>query len=104
MREKDIESKLRNEIKKLGGIAYKFTSPGNNGVPDRIVLLPGGVIKFVELKRPGGKTSKLQDMQIARIRNLGFDVRVIDNTDRLDDFISEVKFLSEMLSSGSDIE
>ena len=104
MREKDIESKLRNEIKKLGGIAYKFKSPGNNGVPDRIVLLPEGIIKFVELKRPGGETSKLQDMQIAIIRKLGFDVRVIDNMDKMDDFIFEVKFLSEMLSSGSDIE
>ena len=104
MREKDIESKLRDGIKKLGGIAYKFTSPGNNGVPDRIVLLPGGVIKFVELKRQGGQTSKLQDMQITRIRKMGFDVRIIDNMDELDEFLSGVKFLSEMLSSGSDIE
>lgn len=91
MREKDIESKLRNEIKNLGGIAYKFTSPGNNGVPDRIVLLPGGVIKFVELKRPGGKTSKLQDMQITRIKKLGFDVRVIDNMEKVTDFVEECK-------------
>lgn len=91
MREKDIESKLRDGIKKLGGIAYKFTSPGNNGVPDRIVMLPRGIIKFVELKRPGGKTSKIQDMQIARIKKLGFDVRVIDSKDGVNSFVEECK-------------
>lgn len=90
MREKDIESRLRNEIKKIGGVAFKFVSPGNNGVPDRIVLLPGGIIKFVELKRPGGKTTKIQDMQIARIKSLGFDVRVIDSVEGVDGFVKEV--------------
>lgn len=90
MREKDIESRLRNEIKKIDGVAFKFVSPGNNGVPDRIVLLPGGTIKFVELKRPGGKTTKIQDMQIARIKSLGFDVRVIDSVEGVDEFVKEV--------------
>ena len=54
MLEKDIEKLFRDEIKKAGGKAYKFTSPGNDGVPDRIVMLPGGHIVFVELKTDTG--------------------------------------------------
>jgi len=53
MRERDIEAYLRDQIKRLGGIAYKFVSPGNAGVPDRLVLLPGAGVVFVELKAPG---------------------------------------------------
>lgn len=91
MLEKEIEKYLRDKIKNLGGIAYKFISPGNNGVPDRIVLLPCGKIIFVELKKEHGKTSNLQDMQIARIRNLGFDVRIIDSKQKVDEFINEIQ-------------
>lgn len=82
--EKEIEAYLRVRIKKLGGIAYKFTSPGNDGVPDRIVLLPKGVISFVELKAPGKKPSKLQKVQINRIKKLGYDVYVIDSKELVD--------------------
>ena len=60
MLEKDIETKLRNKVKALGGRAYKFVSPGNSGVPDRLVVLPGGKIGFAELKRPGKMPRKLQ--------------------------------------------
>lgn len=87
MREKEIEKYLREEIKKLGGIAYKFTSPGNSGVPDRLVLLPCGVMAFVELKAPGGKTTAIQDGQISRIQKLNFDVYVIDSKMAVDAFI-----------------
>lgn len=82
--EKEIEAYLRKRIKKLGGIAYKFTSPGNDGVPDRIVLLPKGKISFVELKAPGKKPSKLQMVQINRIKKLGYDVYVIDSKELVD--------------------
>lgn len=71
MLEKDIERKFGEMIKKHGGICYKWTSPGNRGVPDRIVLLPDGVTYFVELKKPGGVVSKLQRKQMARIEALG---------------------------------
>ena len=91
MLEKEIEKYLREKIKILGGVAYKFISPGNNGVPDRIVLLPKGKIIFVELKNEHGKTSKMQDMQIERIRNLGFDVRIINSKQKVDDFINEIQ-------------
>ena len=91
MQEKQIENYLRDKIKKLGGIAYKFVSPGNNGVPDRLILLPNGRIKFVELKKQGGKTSKIQDMQIARMKSLGQDVRIIDSIEKVDEFINEIQ-------------
>lgn len=82
--EKEIEAYLRTRIKKLGGVAYKFTSPGNDGVPDRLVLLPGGQTEFVELKAPGKKPSKLQMVQINRIKALGFKVYVIDSKEKVD--------------------
>lgn len=58
--EKQIEYRLKYKAKQLGGKAYKFVSPGNSGVPDRIVVLPRGKIGFAEMKRPGGKASALQ--------------------------------------------
>ena len=63
MRESSIESKFRDEVKEVGGMAYKFVSPGNAGVPDRVVILQGGKSGFVELKRPGEKTTPLQKVQ-----------------------------------------
>ena len=53
MTEKYIEQKLMAAVKDMGGIAFKFTTPGINGVPDRLVLLPHGKLVFVELKAPG---------------------------------------------------
>lgn len=89
--EKEVEKYLRKNVKLCKGIAYKFISPGNAGVPDRLVLLPDGRIYFVELKRPGGKTTKLQDRQIKILRALGFDVRVIDSIQKVEEFISEIQ-------------
>lgn len=53
MRESVVEKKFAAEVKKRGGLAVKFVSPGFNGVPDRLVLFPGGRLAFVELKAPG---------------------------------------------------
>lgn len=89
--EKDIESKLRDKIKQLGGRAYKFVSPGNAGVPDRLVVLPGGKLYFVEMKRPGGRTRVLQDRQIVFLEKLGFEVLVISNEEELENFIKNLK-------------
>ena len=61
MLESVIESRLRQEAKKRGGMALKFVSPGMNGVPDRIVLMPGGKMAFVELKAPGKAPRALQE-------------------------------------------
>lgn len=91
MLEKDIEAYLRNQVKKIGGIAYKWISPGNNGVPDRIVLLPGGKSYFVELKAPGKKPTALQEGQQGRIRALGFPVFVIDSKEQVDTLLANYR-------------
>ena len=87
MLEKEIEKYLREQVKLRGGVAFKFISPGNVGVPDRLVLFPNGKIIFIELKATGKKTSKIQDIQIKRIRDLGFDVYVIDSKEGVLDAI-----------------
>lgn len=89
--EKDIETYLRDEIKAIGGRAYKFVSPGNSGVPDRLVCLPGGRIAFVELKAPGKKPTVLQERQHKILRGLGFYVQVIDSISGVDNFIRSMQ-------------
>ena len=89
MLEKDIEKLFRDEIKKAGGKAYKFTSPGNDGVPDRIVMLPDGRIVFVELKTDTGKLSRLQELQCRQIDELGQTVRVLHGLAEVRDFFLE---------------
>ena len=91
MTEKQIERYLVEQVKRLGGRAYKFVSPGNAGVPDRLVCLPGGAVIFVEVKSEGRKTRPLQVIQIGRLRRLGFDVRVIDGKEQVDKIINEYK-------------
>ena len=88
MIEKDIEKILVKEIKAAGGLAYKFISPGNDGVPDRIVILPGGDVLFVELKSDKGRLTKLQLRQIERIRETGAEVWVVQGLSGLAMFFS----------------
>lgn len=89
MKEKDIEQKLVQGVKRLGGRAFKWTSPGNDGVPDRIVFLPGRPPVFVELKTDTGKLSALQRVQIDRLRDMGQDVRVLYGLDQVVEFLKE---------------
>lgn len=91
MKEKDIENYLRTQVKKLGGIAYKFISPGNVGVPDRIIIMPKGKIYFVELKTDKGKLTELQNRQIEKIRGMQQEVRILYGKDGVDDFIERLK-------------
>lgn len=77
MREKEVEKLLVDGVRKLGGRAYKWVSPGNAGVPDRIVVLPGQPPIFVELKSETGKLTKLQEVQIQRLRDLGQEIAVL---------------------------
>lgn len=88
--EKTLESDLVQRVRKSGGIALKFVSPGNDGVPDRIVLFPGGKLWFVELKRETGELSKIQRLQIRRLETLGFRVRVIYGREGLNLFFTEI--------------
>lgn len=76
MLEKEIETKLKKCIESLGnGVQYrKFVSPGYTGVPDRMILLPGGHVIFVELKQPGKRERKRQEYVQAKLRLLGFTV------------------------------
>jgi len=90
IKENTIEKRLKKEIELIGGKALKFTSPGNSGVPDRIVLLPGGKIIFIELKAPGEKPSALQRYRAKQLRTLGFEVRCIDSIEGVQAFISEL--------------
>lgn len=71
MLESKIEAYLRQRVKDLGGIAYKFTSPGNSGVPDRLVLLPGNRTVFVELKAPGKKPRSYNWLNTDGYKRLG---------------------------------
>ena len=88
MRESSIEKHLVKQIKKLGGICLKFTSLGTVGVPDRIVILPGGYIQFVELKSTHGVTSAIQDARIEQLRARGVQVHVCRSKDEVDTLVS----------------
>lgn len=91
MNEKLIEKKLRDGVKKAGGIALKFSSPYHRGIPDRIILMPGGRICFAELKSTGKKPAPLQVKSIEMLSGLGFRVEVIDDGSKLDEFLNGLK-------------
>ena len=78
MREKIIEQHLVKAVKNSGGIAPKLVCPGFDGMPDRLVLLPGGKIGFVEVKAPGKEPRPLQVARHGLLRRLGFRVYVLD--------------------------
>lgn len=92
MKERDIEKILANEVKKLGGRTYKWVSPGNDGVPDRIVVFPDRQPVFVELKSETGKLSALQEVQVRRLRDLGQDVRVLKGIDGVSQFFQDTGY------------
>ena len=83
MKEKTIEKKLVKTAKDMGGVALKFMSPGLDGMPDRIVLLPGGRMGFVEVKSPGKVPRPLQEARHRMLRMLGFRVYVLDTVDQI---------------------
>ena len=87
--EETIEQYLRTRAEQLGFLCYKFTSPGNNGVPDRI-LIGHGTTFFVETKAPGEKPRKLQEKVIERINNHGGIAMVIDNKDDIDTILEAI--------------
>jgi hypothetical protein len=91
MEEKKIERRLVRMTSQMGGMALKFVSPGCDGVPDRLVLLPGGKVGFVELKAPGKKPRPLQVRRISQIRRLGFLVFVVDGTEQITEVLRKIK-------------
>ena len=91
MRENQIEAKLKQMVEKQGGIAPKFVSPGLSGMPDRLVLLPGGHIAFVEVKAPGKVPRSLQEARHRMLRKLGFKVYVLDDAGQIGGILDEIR-------------
>ena len=91
MREREIERKLVSVVKSRGGICPKFVSPGFDGMPDRVVLLPHGKIGFVEVKRPGEQPRPLQTARHRILRKLGFLVFVLDREEKIGGMIDEIQ-------------
>lgn len=91
MREKAIEAKLVKAVRIMGGLAPKFVSPGFDGVPDRLVLLPKGKIAFIELKVPGKALRPLQIRRKQQLEALGFPVYCIDSPEQIGGILDEIQ-------------
>jgi len=91
MRERDIERRFVAAVKQVGGIAPKFTSPGQDGFPDRLVLLPEGRIAFVEVKATGKKPRALQLRRHEQLRRLGFKVYVLDGPEQINQILGDMR-------------
>jgi hypothetical protein len=85
--EKKLEQKLVKAVKEKGGLCPKLVSPGTDGMPDRMVLLPGGRIIFIEVKAPGKKPRPLQELRHRQLRKLGFMVSVLDNAGQIPEIL-----------------
>lgn len=90
MRESALERRLVSEVKNIGGKAPKWVSPGNRGVPDRLVLLPGGRTVYVEMKAPGQPLDPLQEKWARTLLKMGHRHYKIDSNEGIDRFIQEV--------------
>ena len=91
MREKAIEAKLVRTVKSMGGLAPKFVSPGLDGMPDRIVLLPHGKMAFVEVKAHGKKPRPLQVRRKSQLESLGFSVYCLDDATQIGGMLDEIQ-------------
>ena len=90
MNERTIERRLCQEIRALGGLALKFVSPGLAGVPDRLILLPGGKLAFVEVKAPGQTLRPLQVRRKAQLEALGFQVYCLGGKEQIPELINSI--------------
>jgi len=90
MRERDVEKYLVEKIRKLGGRAYKWTSPSQRGVPDRLCVLPGGRAVAVEVKRPGGKVTRMQERELAQLNTLGLQAVVVDSIEAVERLVESL--------------
>lgn len=91
MNEKTLEQKLVNAVKTAGGLCMKFISPGLDGVPDRLILLPCGRIGFVEIKTTGLKPRALQMRRKMQFERLGFRVFILDRPEQIGVIIDEIR-------------
>lgn len=90
MEENRVERRLMKQVEKIGGKAYKWNPTGVIGVPDRMVLLPGGRVIFIELKAPGKKLRKIQEYRAKELRKLGFQVECLDTVERVNELLQNV--------------
>lgn len=91
MLEKEVERELVKEVKSLGGLCWKFTSPSTNGVPDRVVMLPKGKFGFVELKAPGKKLRPIQVKRNKQLKLLGVKVYVLDSKEMVKEVLHDLQ-------------
>ena len=96
MLEKDIEKWLGDQVTNMGCLYYKFVSPGNRGVPDRIIVVPPGIAMFVELKTDKGRTSAIQDVQIKRLQRVGAPVRVVKGRTDAERLVADIRVAMAM--------
>ncbi|MFT3951195.1 MAG: VRR-NUC domain-containing protein [Oscillospiraceae bacterium] len=90
MTEAQIESRMDRMVRERGGLFYKFTSPNNPGVPDRILITPQGRIVFVELKTERGSLQRIQEWQLDRMREHNTEVRVVKGWEAARALVEEV--------------
>lgn len=91
MLEKDLEKQLVKHVEKAGGLCWKFTSPGTVGVPDRVCILPGGKVVFVEMKQQFGRLANIQKYRLEQLQARGCDARVVKGEKQLKEFLEELK-------------
>ena len=91
MREKHTEQKLTRAVKAEGGMCPKLVSPGTDGMPDRMVLLPEGHMGFVEVKAPGKKPRPLQLKRHEQLKDLGYTVAVLDDPQQIPEILDEIR-------------
>lgn len=94
--EKTLEARLRKEVEKRGGMALKLSAQLHRGLPDRLILMPGGRAYFVEIKTTGKKPTLLQEKCHRALRSLGFTVWVVDSTQKLEDFLFLIDYIKDM--------
>ncbi len=90
IKERDVERYFKAQLERRGALVFKFVSPGQIGVPDRVVLLPGGRVVFAEMKAPGEKPRPLQRAVFARMARAGHPVYIIDSREAVKKFMEEV--------------
>ncbi len=90
MREKQVEKALTQTVKNMHGYALKFISPSMNGVPDRLIILPGGRIAFIELKAPGGKLRPLQKLRHKQLQQLGIKVFTVSHPNQIEEVLNAI--------------
>lgn len=91
VREREVEAYLRTQVERMGGRCVKFVPDQDPGMPDRIVMLPGGVLVWVETKKPrGGRVSKLQRLRHEQLRALGQRVEVVWTKEQADRLVSSL--------------